>query len=80
MDGTITTPAARRGPLPADAALPKPPSVLRRVASHPGLVAWLALLGLCGAMALLAPLISPHDPYVQDLNARLIPPVWYEKG
>jgi peptide/nickel transport system permease protein len=80
MDGTITTPAARRGPLPADAALPKPPSVLRRVASHPGLVAGLALLGLCGAMALLAPLISPHDPYVQDLNARLIPPVWYEKG
>jgi peptide/nickel transport system permease protein len=50
------------------------------VAGHPGLVIGLALLGICLAVALLAPLIAPHDPYVQDLNARLVPPVWYEKG
>ena len=31
-------------------------------------------------MALLAPLLAPHDPYVQNLNQRLVPPVWYEKG
>jgi peptide/nickel transport system permease protein len=80
MDGTTTTPAATPAPVPAELALPKPPSVLRRVVSHPGLVAGLALLGLCVAMALLAPLLSPHDPYVQDLNRRLIPPVWYENG
>ena len=80
MDGTITTPATTPAPLPAEAALPRPPSVLRRVAGHPGLVAGLVLLGLCVAMALLAPLLAPHDPYVQDLNRRLIPPVWFEKG
>jgi len=80
MDGTITTPAARPGPLPAEAALPRPPSVLRRVVGHPGLVAGLVLLGLCVAMALLAPLVAPHDPYVQDLNRRLVPPVWFEQG
>ena len=31
-------------------------------------------------MALLAPLIAPHDPYAQDLSRRMIPPIWYEKG
>ena len=31
-------------------------------------------------MAVLAPLISPHDPYDQDLARRLIPPIWYDKG
>ncbi len=31
-------------------------------------------------MAVFAPLISPHDPTEQDLTARLVPPVWYEKG
>jgi peptide/nickel transport system permease protein len=25
-------------------------------------------------------LISPHDPYVQDLTNRTVPPFWYEKG
>ena len=31
-------------------------------------------------MALLAPLLAPHDPYAQDLTRRLIPPIWHEKG
>jgi len=31
-------------------------------------------------MAFFAPYISPHDPTEQDLSARLVPPVWYEKG
>ena len=31
-------------------------------------------------MALLAPLLAPHDPYAQDLAPRLIPPIWYEQG
>jgi peptide/nickel transport system permease protein len=78
MDGTITTPVARPAPTPA-AALPGP-GALRRVLGHPGLVAGLALLSLCLAMALLAPLLAPYDPYVQNLNQRLIPPVWFEKG
>lgn len=31
-------------------------------------------------MALTAPLVAPHDPTAQDLRARLVPPVWMEKG
>lgn len=27
-------------------------------------------------MAFIAPIIAPHDPFVQDLNLRLRPPVW----
>jgi peptide/nickel transport system permease protein len=80
MDTTITTPATTPAPLPTGMAEPKRSSALRRVAGHPGLVIGLVLLGLCLAVALLAPLLAPHDPYVQDLNARLVPPVWYEKG
>jgi peptide/nickel transport system permease protein len=79
MEGTITTPAAPASlPTGADERVRVP--VLRRVAGHPGLLIGLALLGLCVAVALLAPLITLHDPYVQDLNHRLTPPVWYEKG
>ena len=32
------------------------------------------------AVALLAPWLSPHDPYVQDLANRTVPPVWYDRG
>lgn len=38
------------------------------------------LLLLICLIALLAPWISPHDPYAQDLLHRTIPPVWYAKG
>ena len=81
MDGTITTPATTpaAAPGPGQAVLPEP-GVLRRVLGHPGLVAGLVLLGFCVAMAVLAPLLAPHDPYAQTLTQRLIPPVWYEKG
>jgi peptide/nickel transport system permease protein len=55
----------------------------RKLASPPrpySLVVGLRALGLITALALLAPLIAPHDPYAQDLTRRLIPPIWYEKG
>lgn len=32
------------------------------------------------AVAVLAPWLSPHDPYVQDLAYRTAPPVWYTNG
>jgi peptide/nickel transport system permease protein len=51
-----------------------------RVRRHKGLMFGLALIGLVFLLALLAPLIAPHDPYVQNLKARLIPPFWYPKG
>lgn len=52
----------------------------RRIFAHRGLLIGTGLLGLIVLIALAAPLISPHDPYTQDLTQRLIPPIWYEKG
>jgi len=39
---------------------------------------WLAgsWLGIMALLALLAPLISPHDPLAQDLFAGRLPPIW----
>ena len=31
-------------------------------------------------VALFAPLVSPHDPYLNNLRARNTPPVWYAEG
>lgn len=58
-----------------------PPSRFkRRVLKHKGLMIGTFIFAVIVLMALLAPFISPHDPYAQDLNNRLVPPVWYERG
>jgi peptide/nickel transport system permease protein len=64
-----------------DVAAPSRGTLLRRrVLGHKGLVIGVGLLCTIVALALLAPLIAPHDPYEQDLARRLIPPIWYEQG
>ncbi|WP_332116296.1 ABC transporter permease [Azorhizobium caulinodans] len=66
-----------------DAAPPRrSPSMalLRRSLRHGGLMAGAVILFLIIALALLAPLIAPHDPYAQDLSRRMMPPVWQAKG
>jgi peptide/nickel transport system permease protein len=55
-------------------------SLKNRIVGHKGLMTGLILLSFVVLMALLAPLISPHDPYAQDLTKRLVPPIWFEKG
>lgn len=30
--------------------------------------------------AIFAPLLAPHDPYLQNLNLRMVPPAWMEGG
>jgi peptide/nickel transport system permease protein len=52
----------------------------RRIMAHRGLLIGSGLLAFITLVALLAPLIAPHDPYAQDLSRRMIPPIWYEKG
>lgn len=52
----------------------------RRVLAHKGFMFGAGLVLAIALVALLAPLIAPHDPYAQDLGRRLIPPVWYAKG
>lgn len=40
-----------------------------------------ALIVLVTAIcAIFAPLLVPHDPFVQDLNLRMVPPAWMEGG
>ncbi|HVE22327.1 MAG TPA: ABC transporter permease [Acidocella sp.] len=35
-----------------------------------------AIVGFATFVAIFAPLLAPHDPFVQNLNNRLIPPLW----
>jgi len=44
------------------------------------LVIGLAIVLLAIAVAIAAPLLAPGDPYEQSLAARLLPPVWNERG
>jgi peptide/nickel transport system permease protein len=39
-----------------------------------------AIVSLALLVALFAPYLTPHDPFVQDLNLRMIPPVWMDGG
>ncbi|MBL8571417.1 MAG: ABC transporter permease [Phreatobacter sp.] len=61
-------------------ATAEPSRLMRRVMGHKGLLFGSAVFGIIVLIALLAPLIAPHDPYAQDLNNRLVPPIWYERG
>ena len=36
------------------------------------------IVGIAAICALFAPLLVPHDPFVQDLSKRLLPPFWME--
>src|SRR6202140_4592977 len=36
------------------------------------------IVGAALLVAIFAPSLTPHDPFAQDLNLRLIPPVWME--
>lgn len=55
-------------------------SAWRRLGQNKALAFGGGLLLLIILIALLAPWISPHDPYTQNLANRTVPPVWYEKG
>ena len=52
----------------------------RRLRRNKALLAGGGILFVIVMIALLAPWISPHDPYFQDLAYRTAPPVWYAKG
>jgi peptide/nickel transport system permease protein len=52
----------------------------RQARGHKGFLFGGIVLLLIISMALLAPVLAPHDPYHQDLSKRLTPPIWHEKG
>lgn len=54
--------------------------LLRRFLGQKAFVVGFGLLLLFILVALAAPLLAPHDPYLQNLTARNVPPFWYAKG
>jgi peptide/nickel transport system permease protein len=60
---------------------PTPGQILRKkIFGHRGLIIGGGFLLGIFLIALLAPLLSPHDPYAQALGKRLLPPLWQPKG
>jgi peptide/nickel transport system permease protein len=47
-----------------------------RARNRVGLWMGAIIVGGVGLIALLAPLLAPHDPFAQDLSRRLVPPFW----
>ena len=58
--------------LPVRRALP----LVRHLATGLGVL----IVGTVLLVAIIAPYIAPHDPFVQDLNLRLVPPEWMDGG
>lgn len=64
-----------------DIDLPSPwQQCWERTKRHRGLQIGLVIVLVATLAAVFAPLLAPADPYVQDLSARLGPPVWQEGG
>jgi peptide/nickel transport system permease protein len=61
-------------------ATPSRFSGMRRAIRHGGFVFGAFVLVLAVAVALFAPLLAPHDPILQNLSIRLLPPAWMEGG
>jgi len=77
---TITPPLTRSQQTAEEILEPTPMTKLRRriFKNHSFLIGALILLFII-AIAVLAPLIAPHDPYDQDLARRLMNPFWHDK-
>jgi peptide/nickel transport system permease protein len=71
--------ASRSGMPSAEEILAPSPGALlrRRIFRHRGLMLGGAILAAIVLMALLAPFVSPFDPYDQQLARKLIPPIWH---
>lgn len=83
MTSIERNPAIAAGYRPAahDVEAPSPRAVmLRRALTHPGFLFGAAIMLTAILVALFAPLLTPYDPFAQDLTQRLIPPVWTAKG
>lgn len=69
-------------PLSIESVLEPTPGALlrRRIFGHYGFMFGAIVLTIIILMALLAPLLAPHDPYGQSLATRLINPIWHADG
>ncbi|MCG8543708.1 MAG: ABC transporter permease, partial [Alphaproteobacteria bacterium] len=51
-----------------------------RMKNHRGLVTGFFIIVTLILLAILAPVLAPEDPYLQNLTTRLLPPVWSADG
>ena len=70
MSDIVIAPDVFKQQLPARRRLP----AFRHLATLLGVV----IVGAALLVAIFAPYLTPHDPFAQDLNLRLIPPVWMD--
>ena len=56
------------------------PSLWRKMRGNTGALIGGTLLAGIILIALLAPLLAPHDPIAQDLTRRLLPPFWHDRS
>jgi len=70
MSDIVIAPDVVKQQLPARRRLP----AFRHLATLLGVV----IVGAALLVAIFAPYLTPHDPFAQDLNLRLIPPVWMD--
>ncbi|APF36992.1 ABC-type dipeptide/oligopeptide/nickel transport system, permease component [Chelatococcus sambhunathii] len=66
--------------LPAAAEPTAYSRLMRRVLGQKAFVIGIGIVAAIVLIALLAPVLAPHDPYLQNLSARNVPPFWYAKG
>jgi peptide/nickel transport system permease protein len=60
---------------------PSPGKIIRmRMRRHKGFIFGGIAVLLTFLIAILAPIVAPHDPYEQNLENRLVPTFWQEKG
>lgn len=54
--------------------------MIRKAKGHLGFQFGAFIVVTFALIAIFAPLVAPHDPYVQNLSNRLVSPVWSETG
>ena len=64
----------------ADEVVAPPKARRTSLWQHKSLVFGGTVLLLIVLVAIFAPLLAPHDPYVQNLARRNVPPFWYPRG
>lgn len=77
---TTTTGLTTERPATTVSVVARRHTVWKKLWKNKALTVGGGLLAIIFLIALFAPWLSPHDPYVQDLANRTVPPVWYEKG
>lgn len=65
--------------MPSEALVRSPRQMMfQHAKTHRGLMLGGFVIAVIVLVALMAPLIAPHDPYAQMLSRKLIPPVWFD--